>query len=103
MGRCWECDKDMGWFISGCCSPQCRKMSEECRKMSEERKIRYNDRVLIIDGFYKGQSGNIIGDYRAIGHDNARFAIIYGYKIKFNNKDEKYVNQFHIEKILNKG
>ena len=87
MGRCY-CGKDTGWGGG-----------KECEECYEERRIHYNDKVKIIKGFYKDQIGKIAGEYKVIGHDNARFAFIYGYPVRFENGDIKNVDQFDIEKV----
>ena len=99
MGRCEECNKDMGYFNgAGWGNSTC---SRECEDKQKEKAIHYGDKVKVIKGFYANQQGTICGDYRYIGQsDEKTFCAAYGWKVKFDNGDEKYVDQFHIEKIL---
>lgn len=46
MSKCSVCKTDLGWLGHYRCS--------------NHREIFYGDRVIIVDGFYKGQKGKII-------------------------------------------
>lgn len=64
----------------------------------------YKDKIECIKGFYKGQQGEIIGEYQDIGSDKERFFCrAYGYKVRLSDDKEVYVNQFHMKLKKERG